>query len=219
MSASGLKKGLLLVGDTITSLVSPLDKSLVPIFSDCGTATALAFDSDAKKIEFNTSSEGGDFEAIMVPEGGARKPFHEGSFQYSDYGNSIRRKGFHLAMKGLDVFNFSLKKVAPNVEALLSQSTHSITSIDHFVFHQANRLILEAIGKKLNIAADKIPSSLKDFGNTSGATIPLTIASQLRKGGRVRDSKLLLSGFGVGLSLASAIVEFKDVTCPEIIEL
>lgn len=219
MSSSNIKKGLLLVGDTITSLISPLDRSLLPIFSDCGTVTALEFDSTANRLEFNISSEGKDFEAIIVPEGGARKPFHEDSFQYNNEEGSIQRKGFHLAMKGLDVFNFSLKKVSPNVEELLRNSKHAVNTIDHFVFHQANRLILEAIGKKLNIPAGKLPSSLKDYGNTSGASIPLTIVSALKKGDTVADGKFLLSGFGVGLSLASAIVDFENVVCPQIIEV
>lgn len=219
MSASKIKKGLLLVGDTITSLVSPNDKSLIPLFSDCGTATALVFDEQASTIEFNISSEGNDFEAIIVPEGGARQPFHDESFQYNTYENNISRKGFHLAMKGLDVFNFSLKKVAPNVEELFRNSKHSVDAIDHFVFHQANRLILEAITKKLNIETGKVPSSLNDYGNTSGASIPLTIVSELRKENKVADSKMLLSGFGVGLSLASAIVDFKGVVCPQLTEL
>lgn len=219
MSSSGLKRGLLLVGDTITSLISPFDKSLVPLFSDCGTATALEFENGATKINFNISSEGKDYEAIIVPEGGARKAFHEESFQYTDYGNTIQRKGFHLVMKGLDVFNFSLKKVAPNVESLLNYSEEKVDSIDYFVFHQANRLILESIAKKLNIPASKVPSTLKEYGNTSGASIPLTIVSQLNQREKVQDSRILLAGFGVGLSLASALVDFKDVVCPEIIEL
>ncbi|PBQ30970.1 3-oxoacyl-ACP synthase [Sphingobacteriaceae bacterium] len=217
MSASGLKKGLLIVGDTITKLISPRDKSLIPLFSDCGTATALVFDKQATPMEFNISSEGADYDAIIVPEGGARKPLHGASFEYT--GENSSRKGFHLAMKGLDVFNFSLKKVAPNVEELLRQSGRDIASIDQFVFHQANRLILDSISKKLNIASGKVPSSLESYGNTSGASIPLTIVSELKKATKITNSKLVLSGFGVGLSLGSVIVDFKDVICPDIIEL
>jgi 3-oxoacyl-[acyl-carrier-protein] synthase III len=204
MSASKLSKGLLLVGDTITKLISKNDKSLSPIFSDCGTATALNYDALTPKIDFNISSEGKDFEAIIVQEGGARKP------------NGSNK---NLAMKGLDVFNFSLKKVVPNVEELLNKSNQTINNIDYFVFHQANKLILEAISKKLNIEKNKVPSTLKNFGNTSGATIPLTIVSNLNKNGNIVNSKILLSGFGVGLSLASAIINFNEVICCEIIEL
>lgn len=219
LSSSGLKKALLLVGDTITKLISPFDQSLIPIFSDCGTATALEFSEEAEPIRFNISSEGEHFDKIIVTDGGARNGITAGSLEYKDYHASVKRAGIHLAMKGLDVFNFSLKKVAPNVEELLEKSACDASTIDYFVFHQANKLILESIAQKLAIAPSKVPSSLKHFGNTSGATIPLTIVTNLQRGGKVVNSQALLSGFGVGLSLASAIVEFKDVVCPDLIEL
>lgn len=217
MSASRLKKGLLLVGDTITRLIAPHDNSLLPIFSDAGTATAIELNAGATPMSFNTSSEGESYDAIIVKEGGARYPQCGSSTEQGE--GAARSEGMYLAMKGLDVFNFSLTKVAPNVEELLERSAQPRSGIDYFVFHQANRLILESIGKKLGVEAARIPSSLKDYGNTSGATVPLTIAANLKNGNKIVDSKLLLSGFGVGLSLASAIVDFSQVLCPEIIEM
>lgn len=202
MSASKLKKGLLLVGDTITKLISPNDKSLVPIFSDCGTATALSYDENASAFHFNISSEGQDYSAIIVPDGGARNP------------NGIHK---NLTMKGLDVFNFSIKKVVPNVSDLLNAASLKTGAIDYFIFHQANQLILESISKKLNLSETKVPSSLKNFGNTSGATIPLTILTNLKN--KIKNKTLVLSGFGVGLSLASAIVKCENTVCSDLIEV
>ncbi len=202
MSASKLKKGLLLVGDTITKLISPTDKSLVPIFSDCGTATALCYDDLAKPIHFNINSEGKDYEAIIVKDGASRNPNGDAK---------------NLTMKGLEVFNFSIKKVVPNVEELISKTNVSINEIDYFVFHQANKLILESISSKLNIPLSKVPSSLKNYGNTSGATIPLTIVTSLKN--KTHHKKLVLVGFGVGLSLASAVIDFENVICSDLIEL
>lgn len=219
LSASGLKKALLLVGDTITKLISPHDQSLLPLFSDCGTASALEFDAEAKPLYFNMTSEGENFDKIMVSDGGARNLFSEESLLYKEYHPTVKRAGIHLAMKGLDVFNFSLKKVAPNVEALLLNAGQERSEIDYFVFHQANQMILDSIAKKLDIDPAKVPSSLKAFGNTSSATVPLTIVAELSSGNKVADSNMLLSGFGVGLSLASALVDFNGVICPDIIEL
>jgi 3-oxoacyl-[acyl-carrier-protein] synthase-3 len=219
MSASGLKKGLLLVGDTITKLISPFDKSLLPIFSDCGTATAIELNDEAESLKFNLSTEGEGYESIIVPHGGARHPLKEESFIYQEKEGINKRKGIHLQMKGLDVFNFSLKKVVPNTEELLQKSQLSTNEIDYFVFHQANQLILDSISKKLGISSEKVPSSLKNFGNTSGATIPLTIVTKLSKENMITDSKMVLCGFGVGLSLASAIVDFKNVTCLPVSEI
>lgn len=204
MSATKLKKGLLLVGDTISKLISPANQSLTPLFADCGTATALSYDDNAAPMYFNISSEGQNFDAIIVEKGGAR----------DTEANSTRQ----LTMKGLEVFNFSLKKVIPGIEELLSLSGKHKHDIDYFFFHQANKLILDSLGAKLSIDSHKIPSSLQHFGNTSGATIPLTIVNHFDTE-TIPDSKLLLSGFGVGLSIASSIVDFKHVTRSPLIEI
>ena len=219
MSSSGLKKGLLLVGDTITKLVSPLDKSLLPVFSDCGTATAISFNSEASKMYFNITSEGESFESIIVPDSGFKNQASEESFNYCEIAPGIQRQGIHLAMKGLEVLNFSLKKVAPHIDGLLQNFELNKNSLDYFVLHQANKLILESIGAKLNVPLNKLPSSLKEFGNTSCATIPLTIVTYAKINSNIIDSKLVLSGFGVGLSLGSAVVEFNNIICSDLIEI
>lgn len=219
MSAGKIKKGLLLVGDTITKLISPHDKSLLPIFSDAGTATALELDDTATNMIFNTATFGKEYESIIVPQGGARFPLTESSFEYKLDGTDNRRKGFQMVMKGMNVFTFSIGKVAPHVNELLLKSEQATEGIDYFVFHQANRLILESISEKLKINPAKVPSSLKNYGNTSGATIPITIVTELGKEGNIPDSTMLLSGFGVGLSMASAIVNFRGAICPDVIEL
>lgn len=209
MSASKLKRGLLLVGDTITKLIQPNDKGLTPLFADAGTATALCYDETAAEMHFNLSSEGKDYEAIIVKQGGARQGFQK----------SETEKEAFLQMKGLEVFNFSLSKVAPNAEALLKRTNTEQQQIDYFVFHQANKLIVDAIAKKLNVPAEKVPTSLKKFGNTSGATIPLTLVTALSESGKLKDAKLLLSGFGVGLSIASAIISTKNVVSLPLLEM
>lgn len=219
MSSSGLKKGLLLVGDTITKLVSPLDKSLLPVFSDCGTATAIVFDEDSSKMHFNISSEGKHYESIIVPDSGYRNQVSESSFNFIEIAPGIERQGTHLAMKGLEVLNFSLKKVAPHIDELLMKYDIDKTKIDYIVLHQANKLILESICAKLDIPLTKAPSSLKNFGNTSSATIPLTIVTNAKLNADISNSQLVLSGFGVGLSLGTVVVQFNNVRCPDLIEI
>lgn len=219
MSASKFKKGLLLVGDTITKNISTYDKSLMPLFSDAGTASAFEYHEDATVMSFNTTSEGENFDSIIIPEGGARFPFSETTNDYKYVEGEIKRKGFHLQMKGLDVFNFSLKKVIPNIEELLQFANTDKASIDKFIFHQPNLLILKTLAQKLMIDMHDVPVSLKEYGNTSSASIPLTIVTELAENSRIKNQKNLLCGFGVGLSLGSAIVNFEDVLCPEIIQL
>ena len=195
MSGSKLKKGLLLVGDTITHLLDDSDQSTVPIFSDAGTATALEFNTEANEAIFNLQTDGKGFEAIQQKRGEAMK------------------------MNGHEVFHFGLKEVVPNVRTTLENSNKTVEEIDHFVFHQANLLLNESIRKKLKIPTEKVPYTLNEFGNTSCATIPLTIVKSLGKELKSNSRTCLLSGFGVGLSWGSGIVNFSNCVCPDLIEI
>lgn len=195
MSASKLKKGVLLVGDTITHLLDQDDQSTVPIFSDAGTATALEFDTTAQDTLFNLQTDGKGFEAIQ------------------------QKRGECMKMNGHEVFHFGLKEVVPNIKATLEESDTKIDQIDHFVFHQANKLLNESIRKKLKIASEKVPYTLNEFGNTSCATIPITLVKSLGKELQSNSKTCLLSGFGVGLSWGSGIVNFTDCVFPDLIEI
>ena len=86
------------------------------------------------------------------------------------------------------------------------------------MFHQANKLILETIRKKLKIAPEKVPYSLKDYGNTSSASIPLTIVTELSKEVQSNKLSMLLCGFGVGLSWGTVLLTLDNIICPKIIE-
>ncbi|MFK7784706.1 MAG: 3-oxoacyl-ACP synthase III family protein [Crocinitomicaceae bacterium] len=195
MSASNLKKGLLLVGDTITHLLDENDQSTVPIFSDAGTATALEFNEDAAEAIFNLQTDGKGYQAIE------------------------QKRGEAMTMNGHQVFHFGLKEVVPNVKSVLEENQTGIDQIDHFIFHQANLLMNESIRRKLKIPAEKVPYSLGEFGNTSCATIPLTIVSALKSALSKGQKTCLLSGFGVGLSWGSGIVTFSNCVCPDLIEI
>lgn len=195
MSASGIKKGLLLVGDTITKLLLPGDNSTVPIFSDAGSATAVEVDTNAEEMHFNLQTDGSKYDAIIM------------------------EKDAHMKMRGHDIFTFGLKEVSPNVTTLLAHCQRTITDVDFFVFHQANKLLNEAIRKKIAIPSEKVPMTLGKYGNTSCATIPVTIVSELRNEVRKNKLNLLLSGFGVGLSWGSAFITISDIKCPELIEI
>ncbi len=200
------KKGLLLVGDTITHLIENEDPSLEPIFSDAGTCTALEYDHTADSMHFNLMSDGSRFDAIMVVNN-----------EKKESQNVVCAE--KLVMQGHEVFKFGLEEIAPNVAELLKQSNTDVGSIDYLVMHQANKLLNEAIRKKIGFAENKVPYSLDRFGNTSCSTIPLTIVSNLSEA--ISDDKrtLLLCGFGVGLSWGSVILQLDRIECPELIEI
>jgi 3-oxoacyl-[acyl-carrier-protein] synthase-3 len=219
MSSTQIKKGLLLVGDTISKLISPEDKSTLPIFSDAGSATLLEYATKPARISFNLGSDGEGAGAIHVRDGGARHPFASASLHLEDIGPGIKRTPANLAMEGVNVLQFAFRYVAPNIAALLEMAGWNSHDPDFYVFHQANRLLNEGLVKKLGLDANKVPESLADFGNTCSATIPITLSHRLQQTLANGTHKLLLSGFGVGFSWGSAALEVDSLVCPEIFEL
>jgi 3-oxoacyl-[acyl-carrier-protein] synthase-3 len=213
------KKGLLLVGDALSKVISEKDKSVAPLFSDAGTATALSWDNQAAPMYFNLQSDGNGYQAIIIKDGGGRNPFTHQSFQHNEALNGIIRSDSQMALNGTEVFNFGLREVAPNVEALMTHTNQKVSDIDYFVFHQANKLMNDRIKNKLQLPDEKVPYSLYDYGNTSSATIPLTMVTQLQTQISHEPLTLLLSGFGVGLSWGSALVQTKPIVCLPIIEI
>ncbi|HPE86249.1 MAG: ketoacyl-ACP synthase III [Bacteroidales bacterium] len=214
-----IKKALLLVGDISTSNVSYRDKSAYPLFGDAGTATALEYQPGAEEIRFNMQSDGAGYDAIIIPSGGMRNPVSEKSFELRSYSEGIERSDLHVAMNGIDVFNFALREVAPNIKALAERYTLSIEEANFVVFHQANKLINNTIRKILKISPDKTPTSLAKFGNTSSASIPLTMVSEISEPLRTGKCKLILSAFGVGLSWGTVFITTENLVIPELIEI
>lgn len=219
LSAGKIQRGLLLVGDAASRIVSEKDKSVAPIFSDAGSATALQYSQNAAPMYFNLQSDGAGYEAIIVPHGGARNPVTEESLEYTEHEKGITRNLTQMALNGLDIFNFTLREVTPNIEALLAHLQKDILTFDYCVFHQANLLLNERIRQKLKLPTEKVPYSIQKFGNTSCTTLPLTMASELRTELQTKPLELLLSGFGVGLSWGSVVLSTQPLGCCELIEV
>jgi 3-oxoacyl-[acyl-carrier-protein] synthase-3 len=211
ISAGGIKKGLILVGDRSASVIEPL-------FSDAGTATALEYDPDAAPMYFDLNSDGSGQRAIMLPVGGHREPFGvQHAIPVKDE-DGIWRSQTALILDGPAVLSFSTQQVPPAVRNLLEYAGCSTEHIDYFIFHQANRMINETIRKKLGLPPEKVPSTLHDFGNTSGASLPVTMTVRIRDALLAGKKRVLMSGFGIGLSWGSCIVDIDGAVFPELIE-
>jgi len=219
ISSGGIKKALLLVGDRSATLDGP-------IFSDAGTATALEFDSSAPPMFFDLNSDGSGYKAIILPVGGHREPFELHHFfpilsQSNIDAVSADRKNKKFAkdlvMDGSAVLNFSTQVVPPLVEQSLTYAKLQKEDINYYIFHQANRMINETIRKKLKLSPEVVPSSLHDFGNSSGASLPVTMTVRIREQLENGNNKLLLGGFGIGLSWGSCIVDINRGVFPELI--
>jgi 3-oxoacyl-[acyl-carrier-protein] synthase-3 len=206
LGGGGLRKALLLAGDKSTSSTCFTDKSTYPLFGDAGTATLLEFTPEGKSWHFNLQSSGAGKDAIIIEHGHSRNPFKSDFEKVREISPGISRAAKHLQLQGTDIFNFALQEVAPNIKELSERSGISYTEADYAIFHQANKLINESVRKKLKIAPEKVPYSIEKYGNTSSASIPLTMCSALSTDLADRELLLLLSGFGVGFSWGSALI-------------
>ncbi len=214
MATGGFRKALLLAGDISSAGVNVKDKSTYPLFGDAGTATAIEYNR-GYQITFNLQSDGSGKDAIIIPHGGVKYPITAESLVEKEYEPGITRHMRNLALNGMDVFNFSVREAPPNVKALLDYCEKSAEDVDLFVMHQANFLMNETIRKKLKFPADKTPYSLREFGNTSSASIPLTLVNSMQEVQK-SSTRVLLSAFGVGLSWGSCYLEANNWSCPPI---
>jgi len=206
------------VGDISTLTASYRDKSTYPLFGDAATATALELDTAASPMHFNLESDGSGYDAIIIPDGGLRNFFSKKSFDYKNFGKGIYRSRFQIALNGIEVFNFALREVVPNAKKLLQDLGKTTADFDYVVFHQANLLMNETLRKMLKLEKEKVPYSIQKYGNTSSASIPLTIVSELKEKISNGKTRLLVSGFGVGLSWGSIAMELENVVCPEVLD-
>jgi 3-oxoacyl-[acyl-carrier-protein] synthase-3 len=129
------------------------------------------------------------------------------------------RNGTHLILQGIDIFNFSVSEVPKNISTLMQHINIGNEQVDYLMLHQANKIINDSIGEALLFEETKVPSSLQNFGNTSSASIPVTMVTAIAQLLQSKKLHLLMSGFGVGLSWGSVYVETDSIICPALVEL
>jgi 3-oxoacyl-[acyl-carrier-protein] synthase-3 len=218
MSAGRIRRGIALVGDK-SSNPDSLDNGLLSLFGDAATATGLEYDESAPKMHFDFGSDGSGYKAIIIPAGGQRIPMQHDHLERLPGGDGIARKGTDVVLDGPAILNFSIREVPPAVTGLMKFAGVTPADIDYFVFHQANRMINETIRKKLDLPTEKVPVSLRELGNTSSASVPITMTFRLQEALGSGPRRVLMSGFGVGLSWASCIVELRQPYLPALIEV
>lgn len=220
VSSAGFGKALLLTAEVPSRYTSPTDRSTFPLFGDAAAAVALTADKTAPPLFFHLQTDGSGYDAIMIPDGGMRSPIHPSeSFRINTMVPGIERNRLQLALDGIKVFNFSLREVAPNIRDLFSFAGKELADADHFVFHQANLLIIDSVRKKLGLEKERFPISIDRYGNTSSASIPLTMVTELSHELSSKKLQLLFSGFGVGLAWGSCLAETSHIFVPELLEV
>lgn len=208
LSAGTAKRAIVLVGDTAMRMGSPKDKSRGPLFGDSGTALALEYDPSAADIIIDFNTMGSGYEALMTPHGGYRHPVtKEESFEYHDFGNGIIRAPKDALINGMNVFSFAITKPPVSVKKMLDeQGLDKDNDIDFFLIHQANKLIVDRLVKKLKLPIEKVPYNLQEFGNLGGASILMLMTSEIANELSTRPLTLLCSSFGLGLTWGTMLL-------------
>lgn len=220
LTTGNVKRALLLIGDTALRMGSMKDKSRVPLFGDCGTAVALEYDPNATDIIVDFHTYGKGYEALMTPHGGFRHPAIPESFEYEDFGNGIVRAPIHTLINGMNVFSFAISRPPKSIEAFMADyQIDRNTDVDYYLIHQANKMIVDRIVKKLKLPTDKVPYNLEEFGNLGGASIPSLMVTRLREQLMKEEKTLLMSSFGLGLSWGTMMMKTQPMIVSELVEI
>lgn len=213
----GLAKGLVesgqasrvlfLTGETYSKFMHPEDRTVRPIFGDAAAACLV----EAREGEspflgpFVYGTDGRGAQNLIVPTGAARQPRSEESAQIIE-GDKSRRTGDSLYMNGPEIFTFTLEAVPALVEAALAKAGLTREDVDLFVFHQANKYMLDHLVKKAGIPLDRFPVVMESCGNTVSSTIPIVL-ERLSEEGRIKPGMTIMAvGFGVGYSWGAVVL-------------
>ncbi|ACA85955.1 3-oxoacyl-ACP synthase III family protein [Shewanella woodyi] len=202
------KNILLVTSELYSRYIAKEDKSVRTLFGDAATATLISCsNSNEDKIgPFVFGTDGAGKDNLIVPHGGAKYPFDASSDVLEQDSSGNYRAPKNLFMDGGEIFTFTLKTVPKSVDALLELAGFEREQIDHVIFHQANKFMLEQLRKKCKFNDEKFLTSYEFFGNTVSSTIPLGINEAIKADKFNPGDKIMLVGFGVGYSWAGTII-------------
>lgn len=214
-SMKGVHRVLLLDGETFSKIVNRRDKVDWPLYGDGATAT-LVEKGDFAPSTFILKSDGSGRDAVIIRDGMRNKITAESCIEREEEDGNIRN-GLEVFMDGMAVFNFAMKRVPKSIKEILEESGCTFEDVDWLVFHQANKFMTDFFTRKLKFDPAKVPYCIQKYGNTSSTSVPLTIVSELHD--KLRDGhRVIMSGFGAGLSWATANIVFNKCTISPVIE-
>ena len=208
IAGSVAKKVLLITSETYTKHIHPMDRSTRTIFGDGASATLICQEDLAQIGRFSLGTDGSGYRNLIVPSGGMALPrTAETAQEETDESGNVRSKN-NLYMNGPEIFSFTLRAIPGMVKDVLEKNGLTQQDIDLFVFHQANRFILETLRDKLSIPHDRFVIDVEDIGNTVSSTIPIALKRAIARGQIKKGSKILIAGFGVGYSWGATVLDF-----------
>jgi len=208
----GVNRVLLLVGETFTKIVNKYDKVNAPLYGDAGTATLIE-KIDGQKSLITLYSDGAGKDAVKIEAGEARQPVTAENIVPAEKEEGNIRADNEVFMDGMDVFNFALGVVPKSIKEICALAEIELNSVDCLVLHQANKFMTDFIVKRLKFPLEKVPYCLDRYGNTSSASIPLTISSELAN---KNPQTAVLCGFGAGLSWGAALLSLEKCNISQV---
>lgn len=199
IKSNSFNKILLITSDTYSKIINKSDSTNLSIFGDGASASiieSLSEKSDKNHFKFDFGCDGSGIKDLYLPNSGI-----------SAYSKISDKNS--LEMNGANVFSFAIKTVPLTIKNCLEKNRLDIFDIDYFILHQANRYILETIRDKLNIPQEKFIIDLR-FGNTTSSSIPIALKNLIKENNVKKNDKVLICGFGVGLSWGTTIIELND---------
>lgn len=205
--AGGIAKNvLLLTAETYTKYLHPLDKSNRSIFGDGAAACLISTEGFAEIGEFDLGTDGKSAESLILKTGAARCKAKTGMEKVDEEGH-VKRDDY-LYMNGSEVFNFTLDIVPSMMNNVLAKNGLDLSSVGYFVFHQANKFMLNTIRKVCGLSKDCFYINLENTGNTVSSTVFIAIKDCLNSGIIKPGMNVMVAGFGVGLSWGGTILRF-----------
>ncbi|MEG0214610.1 MAG: beta-ketoacyl-ACP synthase III [Hungatella sp.] len=190
------KTGLIIGADMLSKLVDWTDRGTCVLFGD-GAGAAVVKAEETGVIHMVMGSDGSRGSVLMC---GARTS--------ENFITGKKPQLGYMTMDGQEVFKFAVKTVPQCIRQLLEESHTDTDEIRYFVMHQANYRIFESIGKRLGVSMERMPMNIERYGNTSGASIPILLDEMNRGGKLQRGDKLILAGFGAGLTWGATLLEW-----------
>ncbi|MDO5581009.1 MAG: ketoacyl-ACP synthase III [Planctomycetia bacterium] len=215
LAGSVARKVLLIHAEAFSKIIHPYDRGLVPLHGD--GASVFLFersDSDPLGIDWTAyGTDGSQFERICIPDGKGRSPFTENSLKEIKDDSGNIRTPVHLKMDGAAVFHFAIHTVPKFVKEVCAEHEKSLDDFDLVLFHQANKIIVDMLYNMLKIPAEKRYMYLEKVGNLSGVSLPFMLIEAVREKKIVPGQKILLAGFGGGMSWGAAALTWQNGNC------
>lgn len=213
------KKVVVFNVDTLSHKVSRMDRNDFPLIGDAASVSVIENDRDAEDIYFELYTDGTQREALIIPAGGFAMPSTQETAVMKEMEDGNRRSLDNLQMDGAEIFNFVQTRIPPMLESMFQSLNVQKEDIEYYLFHQPNKFMLKKLADKLGVPYEKMfMNVVENFGNPSGASIPINIVFNMNKALLDKEYKCCLSAFGSGLTWGAIIMNLGNMDFCEMIE-